>query len=255
MNKHKIVHNFIIGTFVTLYLLTSTISTIHVVSFFELSNATWLAITLAIAFEIGAAASLASLIVLEKMNRGMVYLLFIVLTLMQAMGNTFYAYSHLHNFQGWIELFGLTDYEVIEQKRILAIVSGAVLPLVALGFIKSLVDYIKPDVEDSVYNTDVPKPIEIEQPQIINTAEVVGTTEPIAPIVEEPIIEKPMVVETLSEANIEKLIGEEDTEIFYVPEIPEVEAEPAWEEIDEAPDTDLIEPIIEEEIEDKKKTK
>jgi hypothetical protein len=64
---------------------------------------------------------------------------------MQAMGNAYYAYIHLNNFQGWIELFGLVEEELIYQKRVLSIVSGAILPIVALGFIKSLVDYIKPD--------------------------------------------------------------------------------------------------------------
>ena len=136
---------FIIGTFITLYLLVSVISTIHVIEFFELSNPRWLAISLAIAFELGAAASLASLITLEKMNKGIVWGLFIILTGMQAMGNTYYAFTHLLNFQGWIELFGLVDEELIYQKRVLSIVSGAILPIVALGFIKSLVDYIKPD--------------------------------------------------------------------------------------------------------------
>jgi hypothetical protein len=66
---------------------------------------------------------------------------------MQAMGNTYYAYTHLANFQGWIELFGLTEEDLIYQKRVLSIVSGAILPIVALGFIKSLVDYIKPTDE------------------------------------------------------------------------------------------------------------
>ena len=142
---------FIIGTFVTLYLLVSVISTIHVIDFFKLSNPDWLAISLAVAFEIGAAASLASLVTLEKMNKGIVWGLFILLTLMQAMGNTYYAYTHLVNFQGWIELFGLTEEDLIYQKRVLSIVSGAILPIVALGFIKSLVDYIKPsdDIVDS----------------------------------------------------------------------------------------------------------
>ena len=37
------------------------------------------------------------------------------------------------------------ESEPIVQKRILAIVSGAILPVVALGFIKSLVDYIRPE--------------------------------------------------------------------------------------------------------------
>jgi hypothetical protein len=149
---------FIIGTFVTLYLLVSVISTIHVIDFFKLSNPTWLAISLAIAFEVGAAASLASIITLEKMNKGIVWSLFVILTLMQAMGNTYYAYTHLSDFQGWIELFGLAEEELIYQKRVLSIVSGAILPVVALGFIKSLVDYIKPspdiNIEQEISNDD-----------------------------------------------------------------------------------------------------
>ena len=145
MNKENITKNFIIGTFVTLYLMVSIISTIHVIDFFKLSNPEWLAITLAIAFEVGAAASLASIIALKKMNKGIVWILFFILTGMQAMGNTYYAYTHLVNYQFWVELFGIVDSDIIEQKRILSIVSGAILPLVALGFIKSLVDYIKPE--------------------------------------------------------------------------------------------------------------
>lgn len=143
--RESLVKYFVIGTFVTLYFLVSCISTIHVIDFFNLSNPMWLSISLAIAFEIGAAASLASLVTLEKMNKTIVWALFIILTAMQAMGNAYYAYIHLNNFQGWIELFGLVDEELIYQKRVLSIVSGAILPVVALGFIKSLVDYIKPE--------------------------------------------------------------------------------------------------------------
>ena len=147
-------HWFIIGTFVSLYAVVSIISTIHVIDFFKLSNPSWLAVSLAIAFEIGAAASLASIIVMEKMNKSLIWFLFILLTGMQMMGNAYFAYMHLENFQGWIELFGLVDYEPIVQKRILSIISGAILPLVALGFIKSLVDYIRPGEE--TVSTDSP---------------------------------------------------------------------------------------------------
>jgi hypothetical protein len=90
------------------------------------------------------------------MNKGIVWGLFILLTLMQAMGNTYYTYVHLKDFKGWIELFGLVEEELIYQKRVLSIVSGAILPIVALGFIKSLVDYIKPaadTVNDTVTDT------------------------------------------------------------------------------------------------------
>jgi len=164
---------FIISTFVTLYLLVSVISTIHVISFFELSNPQWLAISLAIAFEIGAAASLASLITLDKMNKGIVWGLFIILTCMQAMGNTYYAYINLENFQGWIELFGLSEEDPIYQKRILSIVSGAILPVIALGFIKALVDYIKPS----------PEPIEVKsdniiEPDIKSATPIINSIEP-----------------------------------------------------------------------------
>jgi hypothetical protein len=169
----KAVSYFIIGTFVTLYLMVSVISTIHVIDFFSLSNPTWLAVSLAIAFEVGAAASLASLITLDKMNKGIVWALFIILTLMQAMGNSYYAYSHLHDFQSWIELFGLTEDDLIYQKRMLSIISGAILPIVALGFIKSLVDYIKPAEqveatnESVLANDDNVDPIELEEDGIV----------------------------------------------------------------------------------------
>jgi hypothetical protein len=148
MNQ-KAVKYFIIGTFVTLYAIVSLISTIHVIDFFKLSNPDWLAVSLAIAFEIGAAASLASIIALKKMNKTLIWGLFIVLTLMQMMGNTYYAFKNLEDYQAWVDLFGLTDSEPLFQKRVLAIISGAVLPLVALGFIKSLVDYIKPADEET----------------------------------------------------------------------------------------------------------
>lgn len=171
MKRINLVRGFIIATFVSLYLVVSIISTIHVIDFFRLSNPEWLSIALAIAFEIGAAASLASLIALDKMNKTMVWTLFILLTAMQAMGNTYYAYTHLDNFNSWIELFGLVDEELIYQKRTLSIISGAILPFVALGFIKSLVDYIKPDedeeiAKDNVINIDI-----VEDEAIINTAE------------------------------------------------------------------------------------
>lgn len=151
MNKRdNIVKWSIISIFVGLYALVSTISTIHVIDFFKLSNPDWLAITLAIAFEIGAAACLGAIIILNKTSKTLVWILFILITLMQMTGNMYYAYSHVQNYQGWAELFGLVEEEPIFQKRILAFISGAILPIVALGFIKSLVDYIRPSEEKSV---------------------------------------------------------------------------------------------------------
>tara|TARA_Y100000385_G_scaffold282520_1_gene337100 strand:+ start:18 stop:791 length:774 start_codon:yes stop_codon:yes gene_type:complete len=142
--RDNIIKWSIIGIFVGLYTLVSIISTIHVIDFFRLSNPNWLAITLAIAFEIGAAASLAAIVILDKTSKSLVWMLFLLITGMQMMGNMYYAYVHLEDYLNWSELFGIMEEEVIFQKRVLSIVSGAILPVVALGFIKSLVDYIKP---------------------------------------------------------------------------------------------------------------
>ena len=147
VTKNKLVHWFVILIFTLLYFCTSVISTIHVVDFFELTNPFALSVSLAIAFELGAAASLASLVILDKINRPLIWVLFITLTLFQSMGNMFYSYQYAHGFTGWVEMFGLSNETVIFQKRILAAVSGAILPLVALGYIKSLVDYISPRKE------------------------------------------------------------------------------------------------------------
>jgi hypothetical protein len=145
MKKNKIIKWSIVLVFISLYIITSIVSTIHVIDFFRLSNPNWLAISIAIAFEIGAAASLASIIVMDKMNKFIVWSLFFILTAMQAIGNTYFAYTHLSDFSQWSELFGLSEEEPVFQKRILSVISGAILPLVSLGFIKALVDYIRPD--------------------------------------------------------------------------------------------------------------
>ena len=196
-NKSRLVSGFIIGTFVTLYLMVSVISTIHVIDFFKLSNPDWLAISLAIAFEVGAAASLASLIALKKMNKGLVWMLFFLLTAMQAMGNTYYAYVNLDNFTAWSELFGIVEEELIFQKRVLSIVSGAILPIVALGFIKSLVDYIKPE-EEVVAQTEEKEVEENKTPEV-EPEPVQSTEEKTEKVVLDELITEPLISEITQE--------------------------------------------------------
>ena len=147
--QQKIVHLSIIGIFVSLYFLVATISMINSVAFFDLAHSGVMSWSLAIGFEMGAAASLAAILILDKTNKTMVWGLFILLTAFQMMANSFHAFVNLEDYMGWVELFGLQEEEPIFQKRLLSIVSGAVLPIVALGFIKSLTDYIKPEnIED-----------------------------------------------------------------------------------------------------------
>jgi hypothetical protein len=164
--KERLVHLSIIGIFVSLYFLVATISMINSVAFFDLSHSGLMSWSLAIGFEIGAAASLAAIIILDKTNKTMVWSLFLLLTAFQMMANSFHAFINLEDYMGWIELFGLEEEEPIIQKRILSIVSGAVLPLVALGFIKSLTDYIRPEDSNIDYDDTNKEHSEIVKPEI-----------------------------------------------------------------------------------------
>jgi len=245
VKKNFLAHWFIITTFVGLYLAVSIISTIHVIDFFRLSNPEWLAISLAISFEVGAAASLAALIVLEKLNRGLVWILFIILTLFQMMGNTYYAFVHLQNFQGWVELFGLVEEEVIYQKRILSIISGSILPLVALGFIKSLVDYLRPTEDDDKIGN--PEPVAKKTVKKIQEK----------PIAAEPVIEESETVEEEAVAEepetiVKEVVAEEpeNVEEEAVAEEPENVEEEA---VAEEPETVEEEAVAEEPKEEKKR--
>lgn len=141
----------IIVSFLLVPLIVSVVSTIHVINFFELSNNYALAVTLAIAFEIGALSALAGLVAMGKINKNVVWFIFILLTLFQMTGNVYYAYDIITNrmkanpelIKNWAELFGLADDEAVTVKRIIAILSGAVLPIVSLSFLDLLIDYIR----------------------------------------------------------------------------------------------------------------
>ena len=199
--KNKLVHYFIIGIFCSLYFLVATISMINSVAFFDLAHDGIMNWALAIGFELGAAASLAAIIILDKTNKTMVWTLFILLTAFQMMANSFHAFINLESYMPWIELFGLEEAEPIFQKRVLSIVSGAILPIVALGFIKSLVDYIRPDQpkEESTEIPSIEKPIELpSEPQTVKEVqpepEVIQKVQPIAvPQTEAPMDSLPVI--------------------------------------------------------------
>jgi len=221
MEKNKLVHYFIIGIFVSLYFLVATISMINSVAFFDLSHSGLMNWALAIGFELGAAASLAAIVILDKTNKTMVWGLFLLLTSFQMMANSFHAFINLENYMGWIELFGLEEAEPIYQKRVLSIVSGAILPLVALGFIKSLVDYIRPEKEES--EESIP-----EEAKAWKGAFNIDTSEIETPVAgsAEPVIEKEIIPEASDEAVEEDLYSRDADKAKIPAEIGEVHIAP-----------------------------
>ncbi len=230
MEKNKLVHYFIIGIFVSLYFLVATISMINSVAFFDLSHSGLMNWALAIGFELGAAASLAAIVILDKTNKTMVWGLFLLLTSFQMMANSFHAFINLENYMGWIELFGLEEAEPIYQKRVLSIVSGAILPLVALGFIKSLVDYIRPE-EKNKTEESIP-----EEAKAWKGAFDIDTSEIETPVAgsAEPVIEKEIIPEASEEA-VEEDLYSRDAEKAIIPvEIGEVHIAPETVKTDNA---------------------
>lgn len=227
MNRSEKILKYSIGIlFLLLYMLVATISAICSIDFFNLSHNQTMSICLAIAFELGAMCSLCAGVFM-KSNRTLSFGLFTLLTLFQMMGNVFHSYTNLlPNYIEWINLFGLEELEEIAQKRIVAVVSGAILPIVALGFIKCFVDYNdKQDnaLEDKSDATEQVKQVEtetktekqVEQPAVKVDEKPKQKEEPkkvqqIEPKkteqhkVEQPKVEKPKVEQTKVATKVEQ---------------------------------------------------
>jgi hypothetical protein len=128
----------LLAVYVSLYFAVSLISTFHAVVFFQLTNPVWLAWALGITFEIGQAAVIVTILADLKVDRKMLWSLIIGLTFIQIMGNMHYAYTFKDapDVKLWAELFFLDILDTPGQKRVLSLLSGGLLPLIAIGFTK-----------------------------------------------------------------------------------------------------------------------
>lgn len=124
--------------FSLLYIAVGFVSTYHAISFFAISNEKWLAIILAIAFEIGQAAVLFSLLT-NKTKKIMPWVLMGVLTLVQVLGNVYSSYSYMIiNNPDQVKyftdsvLFYLQDPDPQVNQVMISYITGAILPIVSL---------------------------------------------------------------------------------------------------------------------------
>lgn len=161
--KKSTIRNWVVGTFISVPILSSLISTMHLVSLFNLGNYSWMSILLAVAFELGSIAAFLVPTVLTNIKKGMVYTIFAVLSVMQIIGNVFYSYDFVFNKmkvdKGWLDSFlaFLSNFGTFEPTQVilwLSIIIGVPIPLISLFFLKSWVDYLKLDKEDA--NVDEP---------------------------------------------------------------------------------------------------
>lgn len=132
--------------FSLLYLAVGMVSVYHAINFFAISNESWLAIILALAFEIGQAAVLFSLLV-SKSKKTMPWILMGVLTLVQVLGNVYSSYQYaainsvdeLQYFTDSV-LFFIQDPNPQVNQVMISYITGAILPIVALCMTSMIVD-------------------------------------------------------------------------------------------------------------------
>lgn len=132
--------------FSVLYLAVGFVSVYHSISFFSISNKNWLAIILALAFEIGQAAVLFSLLI-NKSQKVMPWILMTVLTLVQVLGNVYSSYQYAAiNSMDEIKyftdsvLFFIQDPNPQVNQVMISYITGAILPIVALCMTSMIVD-------------------------------------------------------------------------------------------------------------------
>lgn len=132
--------------FSILYLSIGTVSVYHAIAFFSISNSEWLAVVLALAFEIGQAAVLFSLLV-NKSQKTMPWILMCVLTMVQVLGNVYSSYQYsVINSPDEIKyftdsvLFFIQDPDPKVNQVMISYITGAILPIVALCMTSMIVD-------------------------------------------------------------------------------------------------------------------
>lgn len=153
--KNNILKYGLVSLFGILYAIVGFVSIYHAISFFGLSNTNWLAIMLAVAFEIGQAAVL-FYVLITKEKKVLPWILMIMLTLVQVLGNVYSSYSYMViNNPDLIKyftdsvLFFLQDPNPKVNQVMISYITGAILPIVSLLMTSMVVNVLNRDREES----------------------------------------------------------------------------------------------------------
>ena len=143
----------IIAAFLIPILTVAVVSISHVTEWYGLSNPISWAVYLSIGIEIAALSALAAI----SANMGSkVYFPFAIVTIVQFIGNIFFAYSYIDintkQFKDWVDLvspfvefMGVDPSDPIGHKRFLAFFAGGMLPLISLSFLHMLIKFTEED--------------------------------------------------------------------------------------------------------------
>jgi len=194
--------------------LVALVSISHVTKWYGISNPTSWSIYLSVAVEIAALSTLAA--IAARMGKK-VYFPFAIVTLIQFIGNVFFAYQFIdiasQSFKDWVDLvsplvqyLGIENGDFVGHKRFLAFFAGGMLPIISLSFLHMLVKF-EEEEKKKVLTEPLP---EIEEPKINATPEDLKKLEVVLnkinedkfgilvekqipePIIEEPVVEEPI---------------------------------------------------------------
>ena len=214
----------IYSAFLVPILTVAIVSISHVTKWYGISNPVSWAVYLSVGVEIAALSALAA--ISAQMGKK-VYFPFLIVTLIQFIGNIFFAYQYIdinsETFKDWMDLvnpivsfMGVED--PIGHKRFLALFAGGMLPLISLSFLHMLVKFEEEEKKKGVENYE---------PNIDEISKIAGKME--AEIQKEKW--------TPTEQDLKKL-----EEILLNPSKPSQTIKDAKEEYDKAMGYDKLEP-------------
>jgi len=168
----------IITSFLIPIVTIAIVSISHVTKWYEISNPLVWSQYLSFGIEIAALSALAAI----STNIGKkVYIPFILVTLIQFIGNVFYSYLFIDiksiPFLSWVELispllniFGIEPTDLISHKRFLSFMEGGILPIISLSFLHMLVLYSE-DIKRT--KSVIPTIEDLDIPQVLNEDKII----------------------------------------------------------------------------------
>ena len=149
-------------------LTVAGVSISHVTTWYGLSNPFSWAVYLSIGIEIAALSALAA--ISARMGKK-VYFPFGIVTLIQFIGNIFFAYQYIdvnsQSFKDWVDMvdpivsfLGVDSGDPVGHKRFLALFAGGMLPIISLSFLHMLVKFEEEDKNTA--QTLLPEDINID---------------------------------------------------------------------------------------------
>lgn len=216
MNQ-KVLNKVFVWGFLFLYLLVACISFCHAVEFFNIGNANWMSITLAFAFELGLALSLAAILLSDSNSKNVLpWVLMIILCAVQVIGNVYSTYKYIalseteyYQYLAQPLLFWIEDISEKTVRIIISWIIGAILPIIALFMTDMVASNLKTmnnanKIKDTTDNTkDEP-----DEPAILTASPSLVNTESESPA----IIEDDVINETATKVEEKNGLDLEDVE-------------------------------------------